>query len=185
MSSVSDPNSEGPSGSGFNWIRIRNTVCENDQFVHKGTAHTMWRLPTLEEYHRQLTNDYFACRQPRLHAINMLTAKSADRSINHVGCHVLLTSKEKYRYHLIMNNEPPTGFYIFLVFKILPYGTVFSKLLVAVWRIRIRGICIISLDPDPHKKWLDPDPYQSSPRIRNEFFHILNPDPDPHWLVVW
>ena len=82
----------------------------------------------------------------------MLTAKSADRSINHVGCHVLLTSKEKYRYHLIMNNEPPTGFYIFLVFKILPYGTVFSKLLVAVWRIRIRGIYKISLDPDPYKK---------------------------------
>ena len=27
----------------------------------------------------------------------------------------------------------------------------------AVWRIRICGIHIISLDPDPYKKWLDPE----------------------------
>ena len=37
------------------------------------------------------------------------------------------------------------------------------------------------LDPDPYRFCLYPDPYQSSPwirvRIRNEFFHILDPDP--------
>ena len=40
------------------------------------------------------------------------------------------------------------------------------------------------LDPDPYRFCLDPDPYQSSPRIRirirNEFFHILDPDSDPY-----
>ena len=45
------------------------------------------------------------------------------------------------------------------------------------------------LDPDPNCFCLDLDPYQSSPwiRIRNKFFHILDPDPyqndtdPPHW----
>ena len=38
------------------------------------------------------------------------------------------------------------------------------------------------LDPDPYHFCLDPDPSQSSPwiRIRNEFFHILDPDLDPY-----
>ena len=34
-------------------------------------------------------------------------------------------------------------------------------------------------DADPYRFCLDPDPFQSLPwnRIRNEFFHILDPDP--------
>ena len=36
-------------------------------------------------------------------------------------------------------------------------------------------------DPDPYRFCQDPDPYQTSHwiRIRNEFFHILDPDTDP------
>ena len=48
------------------------------------------------------------------------------------------------------------------------------------------------LDPDPYCFCLDPDPYHSLPwiRIRNEFFHILDPGPyqndtdPPHWFPV-
>ena len=46
------------------------------------------------------------------------------------------------------------------------------------------------LDPDPYRFFLDPDPYQNSRwiRIRNEFFHILDPDQNdtdpPHWFQL-
>ena len=38
------------------------------------------------------------------------------------------------------------------------------------------------LDPDKYCFCLDPDPYQNLPwiRIRNEFFHILDLDPDSY-----
>ena len=40
-----------------------------------------------------------------------------------------------------------------------------------MWRIRIRGIRIISLDPDPYKKWLDSE--SGSGTVSNDT------DPDP------
>ena len=55
------------------------------------------------------------------------------------------------------------------------------------------GTFLLDPDPDRYRFFLDPDPYQSSSwiGIRNEFFHILDLDPDlyqndtdpPHWFV--
>ena len=72
---------------------------------------------------------------------------------------------------------------MFLELSMLSSWLTAKDALLAVLRIRIRGIRIISLDPDPYPYRFfldpDPDPYQSSPWIRicNEFFHILDPDP--------